>query len=566
MVQLLIGHRGTGKSSLLKRWKIYDPKAQIFDLDLEIENQQKMTVTEIFNSLGERKFREIENQIFQKLCLNENAVIACGAGLDISQIVPQTKVIWIRRDSDAEGRIFVDRPRLDTSVSAITEYIERFHIRDPLYSKAAHFTYTLPEGLKDIDTQEKEILIGVPRVQGTMTLLKNELKAHRNYQDVVFEWRDDLLSLDEFLKIEKFLNQQQILYSVRTNQEIPTLVIQKKMKIDWDLKRTLPKDLEVHYVSTHEDQLLKALEQLKPYEHSKYHLKLCPLVTDWYELEVGYNWQQADPQKRNFLPRSPDGSWSWFRLMMKTKQKLNFFREGGFGSSLDQPTIWEWLSQPALFPKRFAAVLGSPIRHSHSPVFHKNFFSSFNIPFYKIEIDLQDWSESTAVLKNWGLSFAAVTSPLKTQAGELVNQSALNTLALNSRGNSWVGTNTDLVALERILNPFQNSKVVIWGGGGLLETFQTLLPNACLYSARTGLPRAGQVEVLAPEVLIWAAGDSDILKVPAFWRPQVIIDMSYKENSPAREFAASRSIKYQSGHELFELQAKAQQQFWKTYV
>jgi len=567
MVQLLIGHRGTGKSSLLKRWKIYDPNAQIFDLDLEIENQQKMTVSEIFHTLGEKKFREIENQVFHRLCLHENAVIACGAGLDTSQIVPNTEVIWIRRDSDSEGRIFVDRPRLNESVSAITEFIERFQIRDSLYSKAAHCTYTLPEGLNDIDAQEKEILLGAPRMQGTMTVLKSELKGHRNYQDVVFEWRDDLLSLDEFLKIEKFLNQQQILYSVRTDQEIPTFVIQKKMKIDWDLKRPFPKDLDVHYVSTHEDQLMKALDQLRPYELSKYHLKLCPLVTDWKELEVGYNWQQTDPQRRNFLPRSTDGSWSWFRLMMKTKQKLNFFREGGLGSSLDQPTIWEWLSQPITAQNKFAAVLGTPIRHSHSPVFHKNFFSAFHIPFYKIKIDSQDWSASTAVLKNWGLSFAAVTSPLKTQAGELVNQSALNTLALDSRGNSWIGTNTDFVALEKILNPFQSSKVVIWGGGGLLETFQNLLPNAFLYSARTGLPRVGQVEeVSAPEVLIWAAGNSDILKVPEHWRPQVIIDMSYKENSPAREFAAFRSIKYQSGHELFELQAKAQQQFWKTYL
>lgn len=565
MIHVLIGHRGTGKSALLQRWKFYDTAVQSFDLDLEIEKHQQMTVSEIFENFGENKFREIEKQVFRRLCKIENAVIACGAGIDVSLFDEHVRVYWIRRDSDLDGRIFLDRPRLDSSVSALTEFKNRFILRELQYSKAAHFFYTVPEGLRQPDEQEKQILLGAPAVFGSLTILKSEIKSHRNYQNISYEWRDDLLSTDEFLKIEKYLNHQEVFFSVRTQNDIPKHVLQSNMKIDWDLNRTVPQNIKIHYLSTHQDQMSKALDQLKPFGNSSCHLKLCPLISDWNELEEGFKWQQKDPEKRNFLPRSAHGSWGWFRLMMKSKQKLNFFREGS-GSSSDQPTIWEWLSQPISDSKKFAAVLGSPIRHSHSPVFHKNFFSSFDIPFYKIEINPQDWSESMAVLKNWGLSFAAVTSPLKTQAGELVNQSALNTLALNSKGNSWVGANTDLVALKKILNPFQNSKVAIWGGGGLLETFKTLLPKACLYSARTGLPRVGQVEVLAPEILIWAAGNSDILKVPAHWQPQVIIDMSYKENSPAREFAALQSIKYQSGHELFELQAKAQQQFWKTYV
>ncbi len=563
MIRALIGHRGTGKSALLQRWKIYDPKAQIFDLDLEIEKHQQMSVSDIFKNFGEKRFRELEKQVFLNLCQIENAVVACGAGIDVTLFNEQVRVYWIRRDSDKDGRIFTDRPRLDAAVPALTEFKQRFQSREPLYARAAHFIYTLPEGLRNSDEQEKQILLGEPALHGAMTILKGEIKSHRDYQNVTYEWRDDLLSTDEFLNIQKYLNHQEVFYSVRTQRDIPEFVIQSKMKIDWDLNRSLPQDIKVHFVSTHQDQLSKALDQLKPYENSPYHLKLCPLISDWKELQAGFDWQQLDPNKRNFLPRSTNGSWGWFRLMMKSKQTLNFFREGN-GSSSDQPTVWEWLSQLSSPIQKFAAVLGSPIGHSHSPVFHKDFFK--DIPFYKIELDQNNWTGSLAMLEKWGLSFAAVTSPLKNLAGEFVQKSALNTLVKDIKNQSWSGTNTDQVGLEKVFAAIQKSHVVVWGGGGLLETFQALLPKATFYSARSGKPRAGQREYDHAEVLIWAAGNAEISTIPAQWKPHLIIDMSYKENSPAREYALSKSIQYQSGHQLFELQAKAQQAFWKRYV
>jgi shikimate kinase len=563
MIRVLIGHRGTGKSALLKRWRTYDSNAQVFDLDLEIEKQQQMTVSEIFKNFGEKKFREIEKNVYLNLSQIENAVIACGAGIDVSLFSEQVRVYWIRRDSDKDGRIFTDRPRLDVGVSAIQEFKQRFEFREPLYAKSAHFIYTLPEGLQHSDEQEKQILLAEPVLNGALTILKNEIKSHRSYQNVAYEWRDDLLSVDEFLSLEKYLNKQEVFFSVRTQQDVPEFVMSSRMKIDWDINRPLPQNLKVHYISTHQDQLALALDQLKPYEDSTYHLKLCPLISDWKDLETGFKWQQKDPQKRNFLPRSAQGSWGWFRLMMKSKQKLNFFREGA-GSSADQPTVWEWLSKPGSGSPKFAAVLGSPVPHSHSPVFHKTFFK--HIPFYKVEVDQTNWSDSMVLLERWGLSFAAVTSPLKNQAGEFVQKSALNTLVKDFKNLSWIGTNTDLVGLEKIFAPIQRNHVVVWGGGGLLETFQTLLPNAILYSARTGTPRQGQKDISSVDVLIWAAGDADISKIPPDWKPRLVIDMSYKENSPARDYALSKSIQYQSGHELFELQAKAQQAFWKNYV
>ena len=563
MTFILIGHRGTGKSALLKRWKTYNSNAQVFDLDSEIEKQQQMTVSEIFKKFGEKKFRQLESQIFLNLCQTENAVIACGAGFDVSLFNQQTQVCWIRRDSDSAGRIFLDRPRLDPSISAIAEFQERFQLREPLYAKAAHFIYTLPEGLQHSDEQENEIMLGAPAVHGTLTILKNEIRTHRNYKNITYEWRDDLLNVDEFLKLQKYLNHQEVLYSVRTQKDVPDFVVSSKMKIDWDLNRALLQNLKVHYVSTHQDQLSKALDQLKPFENSTYHLKLCPLVDDWKELQAGFEWQQLDPERRNFLPRSTNGSWGWFRLMMKSKQKLNFFREG-LGSSSDQPTVWEWLSQPFLDSHKFAAVLGSPVGHSHSPAFHKDFFK--NIPFYKIEVDQNDWSQAMALLEKWGLSFAAVTSPLKNQAGEFVQKSALNTLVKDFKNKSWSGINTDQVGLEKIFAPIQKKNVVIWGGGGLLETFKQLLPQASFYSARAGKSRESQKDLDLVDVLIWAAGSGDISKIPSQWKPESIIDLSYKENSPAREYALTKGIKYQSGHELFELQAKAQQVYWKNYV
>lgn len=562
---VLIGHRGTGKTALLKRWKIYQPEAVTFDLDEEIEKLTGLSVVDFFHKNGEAEFRIQEVKIFESLLELEakTQVIACGAGFNLTELPQEAHVIWVRRDSDSKGRIFTDRPRLNASLAPLDEYHRRFYSREPLYMSVADQIYTVPEGLQSPDLEEKEILLGRPSVDAVVTLLKDEKLSPLN-QNVTFEWRDDLLTESEFLEVTKKHSNKKILFSVRTPKSIPTQALKQNSLIDWDLQRPLPESRQVHILSTHENHLATALQKIRPYEGQPYHLKLSPLIETWEELEQGFLWQQTDPQGRNFLPRSRDGRWAWFRLFMKAHQKLNFVREA-HGSSQDQPTLWQWLSAPRQAFRGFAAVLGFPIDHSYSPAFHKAYFMNLKKPFFKIPLIEKEWNVALPLLEKWGLQFAAVTAPLKLVAGEWVKEKGpINTLIYDKIFQTWKGFNTDALALNQILSTYKDLRVVVWGGGGLVPSLRAALPEALYYSARTGQPRDLATAFFEPEVIIWAAGNADLSTIPQQWKPKLILDMSYTENSPAREWAQKTQSQYKSGLELFETQAELQQKLWES--
>jgi shikimate kinase len=561
---LLIGHRGVGKTSLLKRWKQYEPHQLYFDLDSEIEKNTGLSIDEIFSQKGEAAFREIEKKTLNRIIFEsaQPLVIACGAGFPMEALPDKAKVIFIKRDSDLKGRIFLDRPRLNPNLDPIEEFHHRRIKREPHFLKRADLIYTMPEGLKDFDEVEKAILLDQAHLEALVTLMPGQ--PPKKIKGAVYEWRSDLLSVEEFLKLG--IESHEVLYSVRDQKEFPDLVIKSKMTVDWDVCRPLPANARIKIISTHENNIEKAIHSVSPFLNGKYLIKLCPQVNSWSELFKGWLWQKEDPKHRSFLPRSEEGRWAWFRLFMKGKQKINFFREAQ-GSSLDQPTLWEWLNSPIAKNNNFAAVLGDPVAHSYSPLFHRAEFLKLNQPFFKIRVSRDEWSDALGVLFQMGLRKAAVTSPLKSLAGHLANsQEPLNTLAWDEKQNIWVGTNTDLPALREIFNDYKSSKsVVIWGGGGLLPSLQKCLPLALPYSARTGEPRLRVGGDIQPEVLVWAAGQSDIQQVPKNWHPQIILDMSYVENSAGRALAQLKRAQYISGLQLFEKQALLQQKWWKGY-
>jgi shikimate kinase len=560
----LIGHRGVGKSSLLKRWTKYESDHLFFDLDKEIEKNEGLSIEDIFFQKGERAFREIEKKTLQKIIFEtaKPLIVACGAGFPVEALPAHAKVIYVKRDSDLRGRIFFDRPRLDPNLDAIEEFHLRRKNRETHFLSRADLIYLMPEGLNCPDEVEKSILLGQAQVEALMTLQPG--KTLTKTRGAVYEWRSDLLSVDEFLKLG--LESHEVLYSVRDQNEIPDLVDKSNITVDWDVSRPIIKNSNIKILSTHENNFEKAIVAVSPYLSDQYLIKLCPRVDSWSELFKGWCWQQEDPKHRSFLPRSEDGRWSWFRLLMKGKQRINFIRDGQ-GSSPDQPTLWEWLSSPSSSRNTFAAVLGDPVIHSFSPAFHKNFFLKFPQSFFKIRLTQDEWPGALGILFTMGLRKAAVTSPLKSLSGELARaKEPLNTLAWNESQSLWEGTNTDLPALKEIFNDYKMSKsVVIWGGGGLLPSIQLCLPFALPYSARTGEPRLRVGGEIQPEVIVWAAGQSSLDRIPKNWEPLLVIDMSYVENSPGRALALIKKAKYISGLQLFEKQALLQQNWWLNY-
>lgn len=75
----LVGFMGAGKSAAAK---ILAKKqgCKLVEMDQRIEEEEKMSINEIFEKYGEEHFRDIESRLIRKLGAEEASVISCGGG------------------------------------------------------------------------------------------------------------------------------------------------------------------------------------------------------------------------------------------------------------------------------------------------------------------------------------------------------------------------------------------------------------------------------------------------------------------------------------------------------
>ncbi|MBI4126521.1 MAG: hypothetical protein HY465_03425 [Deltaproteobacteria bacterium] len=564
MITLLIGHRGCGKSSLLQRIKQYDPSVETIDLDRFIEEHEKKSIPDIFLSQGERGFRALEKKYLAQFLVQERTTslyIAVGAGFEW-QPTHGVRCLWVRRPTDPLGRILLDRPRLDINFSA----------RDQRYDAISYEELTIPEGCDRSNVWEENYFSHhLKDVGGVITLLpKDFTHAYTWYWFIgrrldwgidAFEVRDDQLTLDQIGRVSESIPTGKTLLSYRTSD--PARRVSPKPGIRWDWDLTLgpcpygtPSILSLHERRGGET-VTATLARLASEGRGKSFLKAAIEVFTFDELGEGHTWMMQDPERRVFLPRSSDGRWQWYRLLVKGTARLNFIREGT-GSSPDQPYLMQWLRVPQKV-KSFAAVLGDPVLHSRTPAVHETYFASRGMPVFSIRVTEEEWKNGALdVLQRLGLRYAAVTSPLKTLAG------SRNTLVWDERKKEWCGTNTDLHGLQTALKDVDlRGSVAVWGGAGMFPVLKTCLPEASFYSARTGELKEGP-PLDAPDLLVWASGRPGALP-PSSWRPKQLFDLDYRQNSPGLDYAERHGIPYTSGLEMFERQAEEQQVFWNQH-
>ena len=86
----LVGFMGCGKTSVLKkiRQKI---QSNTFDLDENIEKKHG-SISKIFESKGEKYFRQIELETFQMLPKNDSVVALGGGSLEIKIYLMSLKI------------------------------------------------------------------------------------------------------------------------------------------------------------------------------------------------------------------------------------------------------------------------------------------------------------------------------------------------------------------------------------------------------------------------------------------------------------------------------------------
>ena len=156
-----IGFSGSGKTTIVKELN----KASSIDIDEEIENKTKISISEIFKQKGEQFFRNIERPLLRKFILDSKTkLISCGGGILLNKknselLTKQTNIFWLWSPLDIIKTRIIDqsRPLLETSEDLESLFIER----EETYLKAADMI--IPNtGNKDeisniIDILKKEI-------------------------------------------------------------------------------------------------------------------------------------------------------------------------------------------------------------------------------------------------------------------------------------------------------------------------------------------------------------------------------------------------------------------------
>lgn len=568
MKRIFFGHRGVGKTALLKRHKTYFPEIDHFDLDQEIANHAAQSVSEFFATHGEAEFRRLEAQIFSKLIKNESFVIAVGGGFDISTIPSAIERIYVSRRTDKDGRIFLNRPRLNLEMDSLDEYKFRYNQREPVFLKYSDWIYEMSEGITASEIEKAVFLPGFSSIESYVTLQPGHLRSLEKFKNI--ELRTDVFSNDEILEFLK--RSHRFLVSIRTEKGKSLLPLLKdRCLIDWALEHGVPTPAELEMtaiISTHSESFAVALKSLEPYKSQ--HLKLCPIVKTWGELQAGYDWQKQEPDRRSFLPRTDplygeSSVWRWFREYILPFQKLNFISQ--YSKIQDQPSYYETILRHSQEYSKFSAVLGWPIEHSRTPGVHNNYFkhSTFAVP-----LDEMNFEIAIQFLISLGLKTAAVTSPLKNLASDSTGVIGCNSIAFSK---DWTGRNTDIIAIETLCQDYLSStdQVAVWGGGGVIERMKDDYPQFFYFSSREGALRnpAENSNFVLPTVVFWAAPRSAATKMPPNeWAPRLVIDFNYVESSMGLDYTLSlkNKVNYVSGLDFFRLQAAEQIKFFKQYL
>lgn len=142
---ILIGYRGTGKSSVATRAGRALGLAPI-SLDAEMIRREKKPIPEIVAERGWPGFRDLEEALVAEFAAGTGKVIDCGGGVvereaNFDVLRSAGLVVWLKaRPETVVGRIKGDtqRPSLTGAKSFTEEVEEVLTRREPLYRRLAH--------------------------------------------------------------------------------------------------------------------------------------------------------------------------------------------------------------------------------------------------------------------------------------------------------------------------------------------------------------------------------------------------------------------------------------------
>lgn len=119
-----------------------------FDLDKEIENREKMSIVEIFETKGEKYFREVETEVLKELSRNTDIVISLGGGtitsdINLKILNESGKIIYLKVSTDIlyhRLKNKIDRPLFrDLTLGQSTEEDFKKKINEILNNRIGYY-------------------------------------------------------------------------------------------------------------------------------------------------------------------------------------------------------------------------------------------------------------------------------------------------------------------------------------------------------------------------------------------------------------------------------------------
>ena len=158
----LIGFMGSGKTSVGRELARLQ-KMDFADIDEIIERKMSKTVNEIFSTMGERKFREIESDVLCSFKDKNNIVLSCGGGIVLGEanrnfLRNQTECIWLYCGMDTMMERVADGTRpLINAMKNPRDAAELFNSRKKYYASSCEsivLTETSPEKTAELINEE----------------------------------------------------------------------------------------------------------------------------------------------------------------------------------------------------------------------------------------------------------------------------------------------------------------------------------------------------------------------------------------------------------------------------
>ena len=82
---VLTGMMGSGKTTVAKQLAVLLPQFKLIETDFEIEKDEQLSISKIFDKYGESYFREKETSLLKNFCDKNDLIISLGGGTFLSE-------------------------------------------------------------------------------------------------------------------------------------------------------------------------------------------------------------------------------------------------------------------------------------------------------------------------------------------------------------------------------------------------------------------------------------------------------------------------------------------------